>query len=160
MIRKICTREDIATSTKILQDSFATVARQFNLTKENCSTNSAFITEDKLQEELERGVDMFGLYNEDGQIGFVAIEKSSTEYVYYLEKLAVIPTARHQNYGKLLMDHACEYVKREGGQKISIGIINENTILKDWYINYGFIEAEIREYSHLPFTVCIMKKDI
>ncbi|MDU1903399.1 MAG: GNAT family N-acetyltransferase [Dysgonomonas sp.] len=160
MIRKICTKEDIATSTKILQESFATVARQFNLKKENCSTNSAFITEERLQEELDRGVEMFGLYDENEQIGFVAIEKSSAEYVYYLEKLAVIPTARHRNYGKRLMDYACEYVKKEGGQKISIGIINENTILKSWYANYGFTESEIRQYPHLPFTVCIMKKDI
>jgi hypothetical protein len=51
-------------------------------------------------------------------------------------------------------------VKQANGVKVSIGIINENTILKKWYADYGFIETAIKEYSHLPFNVCLMEKSI
>jgi len=160
MIRKITSIIDIEESVKVLQASFGTVARQFNLTQENCPTNSAFITDAKLQEEWERGISMFGLFEKDKQIGFVALEKSSTDSLFYLEKLAVIPDYRHKNYGKELMDFACKFVKNENGKKISIGIINENLVLKEWYTRYGFVEKEIKVYSHLPFTVCMMEKEV
>jgi ribosomal protein S18 acetylase RimI-like enzyme len=77
-----------------------------------------------------------------------------------MEKLAVLPEYRHKGYGKRIMDFVSGFVKEQGGSKISIGIINENTILKNWYLEYGFKETETRVFSHLPFTVCLMGKEV
>jgi len=159
MIRRIISDEDIKSSALVLRKAFSTVAHQFGLTEENCPTNSAFIQDKALFEMREKGASMFGLFEDDTQVGFVAVERS-TDSLFYLEKLAVIPEFRHKNYGKQLMDYASDYIKAQGGKEISIGIIYENSVLKTWYTNYGFEETGLKEYDHLPFTVCFMKKYI
>jgi ribosomal protein S18 acetylase RimI-like enzyme len=77
-----------------------------------------------------------------------------------MERLAVVPEHRHNGYGKELTDFVFKYASSQGGKKVSIGIINENIELKDWYTEYGFTETSIRKYDHLPFTVCFMEKRI
>lgn len=37
--------------------------------------------------------------------------------VYYLKKLSVIPDYRHNGYGKALIDHVRDYVKKPGELK-------------------------------------------
>ncbi len=102
---------------------------------------------------------MFGFFNGSEQTGFVALRKAF-DTLFYLEKLAVLPAVRHQVYGRSLMDFSCEYVKKVNGETISIGIINENIRLKQWYVDYGFKEIELKRFSHLPFTVCILEKQV
>lgn len=159
IIKEIKSAEEISSSAAVLRQAFATVAEDFGLTESNCPTNSAFIKEDSLRLMTDKGVYLFGLFEREKQVGFVAVEKS-TDSLFYLEKLAVVPSYRHKGYGKILMDYASGFIKKQGGKEISIGIINENSVLKAWYEHYGFREAEIKTYTHLPFTVCIMKKYI
>lgn len=144
---------------KVIRNSFITVANHFNLTKENAPTNSAFIEIDSLYKMYEKNIEMFAVLENDVYIGFVAIEKANNE-IYYMEKLAILPEYRHKGYGKKVMDFVVNYVKGKDGKKISIGIINENEILKKWYISYGFIETETKVFKHLPFTVCLMEKKL
>jgi len=59
-----------------IPDSFSTVAKEFNLTPQNCPSNPAFITTDALCQIKEKGINMFGLFISDVQTGFVAVEKS------------------------------------------------------------------------------------
>jgi len=87
-------------------------------------------------------------------------DKIVTVAVFIMEKLAVIPGCRHKGYGRRLMDFAADYIGAKGGNKISIGVINENQVLKKWYIDYGFKEIGIKKFSHLPFEVCFMEKEI
>jgi ribosomal protein S18 acetylase RimI-like enzyme len=158
-IKEISAEIELIQSVQIIRDAFATVARDFNLNEANCPTNPAFTGIEKLKEMQKKGVKLFGLYIGNRQVGFVAIEKAN-ESVFYMERLAVLPEARHAGLGKKLMDFAFQYVKKERGAKISIGMINENTILKKWYQNYGFVETTVKTYPHLPFTVCIMEKSV
>ena len=144
---------------RVIRDSFITVADEFNITKQNAPTNPAFIEIETLQTMKQKGIDMYGAFINNAVIGFVAIEKVS-EDLYYMEKLAVLPEYRHKGYGTRLIDFVVETVKKAGGKKISIGIINENKVLKDWYIRNGFSETEIREFSHLPFTVCFLERAV
>ena len=116
--------------------SFITVANEFNLTKENAPTNPAFADIHTLVKMKEKGVEMYGAYEGEICIGFVAVERASEDN-FYMEKLAVLPEYRHKGIGKKLIDFVFAFVKRNGGKKVSIGIINENKRLKDWYIKYG-----------------------
>jgi ribosomal protein S18 acetylase RimI-like enzyme len=161
MIKQILTLSEIKSSVKVIQDSFSTVANDFGLTIRNCPTNAAFIKEYDLLKMEEKGVDMFGLFERGSQIGFVALEKSSSDpALFYLEKLAVLPEHRSMGYGRLLMNFALDEVRKNDGKKISIGIINENLKLKKWYIDYGFIELAVKQYPHLPFDVCFLEKEV
>ena len=143
----------------VIRNSFITVANEFNLTKENAPTNPAFADMHTLIKMNEKGIEMYGAYEGEICIGFVAVERANEDN-FYMEKLAVLPEYRHKGIGKKLIDFASACVKRNGGKKVSIGIINENKRLKDWYIKYGFVETEVKVFKHLPFIVCFMEKEV
>jgi ribosomal protein S18 acetylase RimI-like enzyme len=144
-------------SLRIIHDSFITVANDLGLTPENAPTNPAFLAFEKLKEAADKEVLFFGLFNNSCQVGLVALEKGN-DTTYYMERLAVLPEFRHQGFGVKLIDFVFEYVKSLGGQKVSIAIIDENQVLKQWYLKYGFTSTEVKHYPHLPFTVCFMEK--
>ena len=49
------------------------------------------------------------------------------------------------------------FIENTGVKKITIGIIEDNTILKDWYETLGFIHTGTKEFDSLPFTVGFME---
>lgn len=144
---------------RVIRDSFATVAADLSLNRENCPTHPSFTSSDELTQIREKGVKLFGLYLEGGLAGFVALEKAD-EKLCYLERLAVLPEERHKGHGGKLVGFACLRAEALGARRISAGIINEQEILKSWYKGLGFIEKEIRSYPHLPFKVCFMEKEL
>ncbi|UCB43718.1 MAG: GNAT family N-acetyltransferase [Dehalococcoidales bacterium] len=158
-IREITGLDELRNSARVVRNAFKTVALEFNLTRENSPTHPSFMTTGRLREDRNKGVKFFGLFLGDKQIGFVAVEKADAS-LYYIERLAVLPRYRHRGYGRQLMEFAFEFIRVNGGTKVSIGIINEHTVLKDWYKGLGFEEISIREFAHLPFTVCFMEKAI
>ena len=144
----------------MIRKSFSTVAREFGLTRANCPSHPAFVPVAKLRELQSNGVKFFGVYLNGEEVGFVAIEKNSSKSVYFMEKLAVVPLLRHRGYGRHLVEFTINYVKDQGGKKLSIAVIDEHTILKEWYKKLGFKEIETKKFKHLPFTVCYMEKKI
>ena len=74
------------------------------------------------------------------------------EDTFELHNLEVLPEYRHNGFRKLLLDHAKEAVRTLGGKAIKIGIIEESTVLKNWYIANGFVHIGTKKYDHLPFT--------
>ena len=152
-------RNELNTSLRVITESFSTVASELGLSSENCPTHPAFMTWARLQETLEKKVNLFGLFSGELQVGLVAVEKSTDE-VFFLERLSVLPDYRHQGYGKRLIDYAFNFVKAQGGKVIKIALINEHSILKQWYLDYGFIETGTKNFPHLPFTVCFMEKEV
>jgi len=144
----------------LLQESFKTVAGEYKLSKENSPTHNAFITQQTLQKEIEKGLILFGVHDNDKLIGCVGIIKASNKNCYYIEKLCVLPAYRHQKIGKLLLDLALTEIAKQKCNYISIGIINENEQLKQWYINQGFVEQKVVKFDHQSFTVCFLTMNI
>ncbi len=146
---------------KVIAGSFITVATEFSLTRENAPTNPAFATPESLAEYLEKDVEIFLAENGREIVGCIAIEKSHIDGIsLFIERLGVLPEFRHRGIGRKLLDRALEEIKSRGGKSAGIGIINENTVLKNWYINCGFRETGTKVFQHLPFTVCFMKIDL
>ena len=135
----------------VIHQSFRTVAEQFGLTKENCPKHTSFIPLSFLETQMNWGWYMYALYAEKKIIGYISLSKESDD-AYELHNLAVLPEYRHKGFGKLLLDHAKEVVKSLGGSRIKIGIIEESTVLKDWYIANGFVHIGTKKFDHLPFT--------
>jgi predicted GNAT family N-acyltransferase len=67
---------------------------------------------------------------------------------------------RGTHHGIGLVRYALDYAITKGAGKVSVGVIDEQAELKDWYRHLGFIETEIRDFSHLPFRVCFMETDL
>ena len=152
--------EDVSAVLKVLNLSHGTIARDFNFTKEDNPTNNAFIDEKTLREQLKNGLALYGLKMENRLVGCIAIEKSKREVdTYYIEKVSVLPEFRHQGIGVRLMDFATDKIKNAGGKMISIALIDSNSKLKKWYLSQGFVETGFKDFEHLPFRVCFMRKE-
>lgn len=161
LIRTIDKEKDIDCAANVLRLANSTVAADLGFTQKNAPTNPAFIKADKLREQITYDREFFVLEEAEKLIGTIALEKSKNEEgVFYIERLAVLPDYRHNGYGKMLMDYATDRVKEKRGEKVSVGIINENTILKNWYLSLGFTETGIKKFGHLPFTVCFLSKEL
>ncbi|MBN1690535.1 MAG: GNAT family N-acetyltransferase [Dehalococcoidia bacterium] len=157
-IKEISTDEQIAESVEVIREAFGTVASEFNLTRENAPTHPFFSTREQLL-ELHKKAAFYGLYLDGAQTGFVVIEKAEGG-TYYLGRLAVKPQFRHRGYGRKLTEFVIDYVKNRGGVKVALGMIDSQTILKNWYKSLGFIQTGAKQFEHLPFVVCFMQKAV
>ena len=188
MIADVRDDDGLRRCAELIRASFATVAAEFGITEENAPTNPAFITIERIFDAAAKGAEFFvltvgataseeaavtGGANDVGadvdgafpsapiEVGCVAVEPSKDDATaYYIERVAVLPAFRHRGYGALLVDHALSAIRKRGGREAQIGLIDENGRLKRWYINMGFVETGKKKFSHLPFTVCFMKKPI
>ncbi len=145
-------KAELEACAEVVRQSFATVARNFGLTLENCPTNGAFIKAERLYAERAKGNCMYALHAAGKLAGFFELEKLE-EHLYAIERLSVLPEHRHNGYGTLLLAYAKQQASALGGEKISIAIIEENTVLKRWYMANGFVPTGTKVFAHLPFTV-------
>ena len=159
MIIQVKNKEQLNICLDIIRSSFITVAEEFRLTENNCPSHTAFMTIDKLQKQFDDGRPMFLFYQDAIPVSYFSLSKCSDEE-WELNNLAVLPDYRHLGIGKSMVDYAVKMVKSYGGNKISIGIIEENSTLKNWYLKLGFNHISIRQFEHLPFTVGFMKMEI
>lgn len=159
MIIKVENKEQLNICLEIIRNSFITVAEEFGLTERNCPSHTAFMTIDKLEKQFNDGRPMFLFYQGGIPVGYFSLAKCNDEE-WELNNLAVLPEYRHLGIGKALVDYAISTVKNYDGTKISIGIIEENSTLKNWYLKLGFNHISTRKFEHLPFTVGFMEINI
>lgn len=152
---------DLSSIIKVLNISFATVASEFGFTKETNPTNNAFIDEQTLRSQLNKGITLYTLSINKKITGCIGIEKSSTDTdTFYIEKVAVLPEFRHKGLGLELMNFAIHKIKECAGKAVSVALIDSNTKLKAWYSKQGFTPTGHKDFEHLPFRVCFMNKII
>lgn len=159
MIVKVDSKKQLEICLDIIHKSFITVADDFDLTKGNCPSHTAFISLEKLKAQYLAGRAMF-LYEKDGEkVGYFSLKKNSD--AVELDNLAVLPSYRHLGIGKEMIVFAKEYASdRLHADKLTIGIIEENTVLRKWYENLGFVHTGTKKFPHLPFTVGFMEINI
>ncbi len=144
-------KDELNACLDVIHQSFGTVAAQFGLTRENCPKHTSFIPLSFLETQMNWGWHMYALYTGKKIIGYMSLSKESDD-AFELHNLAVLPEYRHNGLGKLLLDFAKETVVMLGASKIKIGIIEESTVLKNWYIANGFVHTGTKKFDHLPFT--------
>jgi N-acetylglutamate synthase-like GNAT family acetyltransferase len=152
---RICTQEDIGVLVETIRRSFQDVALRFDLNQENAPRHPSNCTKEWIQKDMERGIIYFVIENENIVVGCVALEQANPE-VCYLERLAVLPDKRRHGFGKALVTQVLSKAKSLGAHRVNIGIIAEQTELKNWYKEIGFVEQESKDFSHLPFSVTFM----
>lgn len=109
--------------------------------------------------DINRGEEYFLLVKNNIAIACVAFENPK-EDTAYLNRLSVLLEHRHKGIGETLVNYIFKYSKEKDIQKVSIGIIAEHTILRDWYLRLGFIEKATKEFDHLPFDITYMYYDL
>ena len=160
-VRELRTEEDLQKCVSLLRAAFGTVAKDFGLTEESAPTNAAFTTLENLTKYIKSGLTPYGMLVDFKLVGCVAIKQAkANESVYYIERLAVAPDRRHRGYGGQLLSFATERILERGGTTASIGLMDNNEILKKWYCSKGFVERERRRVEHLPFRVCFVSIEV
>jgi len=160
MIRRI-SRNDIEKCTEVIKASFLTVANEFGITQKNAPTHTAFIKSEKLYKQFEQeNRFMFAYFWGDQIIGYFSLVINSENLSCELENLAVLPSYRHNGYGREIIEFAVDFAKKANCNKITIGMIEENSILKSWYQSLGFIHIYSKKYDSLPFTSGYMEFEL
>lgn len=141
----------------LIREAFGTVAREFGLTAQNAPTNGAFMQKERLIADEARGNRFFFAQTKQGEtVGFFELEPLREDGGMELAKLAVAPKARHLGCGAAMLAQAATFAGAAGAKWLSIGIIEENLRLKNWYAAHGFVHAGTKKFAHLPFTVGFM----
>ncbi|WP_298836659.1 GNAT family N-acetyltransferase [Clostridium sp.] len=155
IIRQI-DRDEIKLCVQVIRKSFETVAQEFNLTKENCIGNASFMEIEQLYKQYDAGRLMFAYLDNGIIVGYFSLSKNNGGS-FELKNLAVLVKYRHKGYGREMIAFAMDKVREMGSNKMTIGLIEESTKLRNWYSSLGFIHTGTRKYKHLPFTVGFMK---
>jgi ribosomal protein S18 acetylase RimI-like enzyme len=96
----------------------------------------------ELLSQLEEG-HLFLIAEEDGiDLGFAGFSVlDSSNGIYKLHKLYVLPETHGRGIGKLLMNEVVNLAKREGGSALQLNV-NRNNKAADFYKKAGFIVKE------------------
>lgn len=158
MIIRVTSKEQLNVCLDIIHRSFQTVADELNLTKENCPSHTAFMPIEKLILQFENDVPMFLYKCDNCFVGYFSLYIS--EDYAELNNLAVLPEYRHFGIGRELVEYAITYSKNIGVNRIKIGIIEENNVLRKWYEQLGFVHTGTKKFPHLPFMVGFMETEV
>lgn len=146
------TAEHLPDYASVIRKSFATMAKEFGLAKENCPGHTSFVTDERLASKVKDGYFPFGLCIGEKIIGFVSLTDIGSG-AYEMNDVSVLPEYRHYGYGKKLLDFCKDKIQELCGNKITIGIVEENKVLKEWYATNGFVHTGTKRFEGLPFTV-------
>ena len=131
-------------------------------TIDNAPRFTAFATtQDRLLYQLKNEYrQMYAYYeNNDKIIGYYSLEIQDNNQCE-LNNLCVLPQYRHKHIGTNLLEDACMKAKKAGCKKINIGIVEENKVLKKWYVENGFIHTGTKKFDFFPFTCGYMEMDL
>jgi len=159
-IERIKTTDDIEKITQVINQSFQTVAEEFGFTRQNAPTFPAFIEPEIIENQIHEGLSLYCFIVDDIFVGSIGTSDLKDNDTFKIERLAVLPGYRHQGIGKRLMDYAYQKITKNSGKIAQVEIVNENTKLKSWYTDNGFYELRIDNYKQLPFTVCVLTKEL
>lgn len=160
MIKRV-EEQDIAECVKVIKESFATVAKEFGFTVENAPRFTAFATtEDRLKHHLlEEHRPMYAFYNKEAIVGYYSLFVQDNNECE-LNNLSVTPAYRHRGIGEELLKHAFKIAKELNCNKINIGIVEENNVLRKWYESFDFIHIGTQKFDFFPFTCGYMAKNL
>ena len=154
-------QEEIPECTDVICRSFLTVADKFGFTPENAPRFTAFATDElRLWYHFAMEKRPMYVYALHGKIvGYYSLcpgEDGCAE----LNNLAVLPEFRHRGIGERLLKDCFDRALLLRQHKVRIGIVEENTVLRQWYESFGFVHTGTRKFDFFPFTCGYMEKDL
>ena len=157
MIRK-AERADLPVCTDVIRRSFQTVAEEFGFTEENAPRFTAFATtEERLLRQMDGEHRLMYLDEEDGTVrGYYSL-LIREDNLCELGNLSVLPEYRHRGIGSTLLAHAMEKAREQQCRVMNLSIVEENTVLLEWYEGHGAVHTGIRKYDFFPFTCGYME---
>ena len=149
MIKEVA-EKDIAECVKVIRESFSTVAIEFGFTVENAPRFTAFATtEERLEWHLAKEHrPMYAFWVNGTIVGYYSLllqENKACE----LNNLCVMPAYRHNGIGEELLRDAFKAAGALNCDKINIGIVEENKVLRKWYESFGFVHTGTKKFVYM-----------
>ncbi|MBO4346696.1 MAG: GNAT family N-acetyltransferase [Lachnospiraceae bacterium] len=153
--------EEIPECVIVIKTAFKTVADELGFTRENAPGFTAYATDDtRLQYQFVVEHRPMYVYLHEGKIvgyySLAILDNGSVE----LNNLSVLPEFRHLGIGEKLVKDAVKKAKSFNKEKMELGIVEENTVLKNWYEKLGFVHVGTKKFDFFPFTCGYMEMKI
>ena len=148
MIREV-RKEEIPECVQVIRRSHQTVADEFGFTEENAPRYVAFATdENRLIWHMDQEHRLMFLDEESGIIrGYYSLLlKQNGECE--LGNLSVLPEYRHNRIGTELLRHAIDIAREHQCKMMHLSIVEENTVLRQWYERNGAVHTVTEKYNH------------
>ena len=160
MIKDI-SADDIPECAHVIRESFKTVADEFGITKENGGRFTAFATTaERLNWQYYTEGRIMRAYYEDGAvIGYYSLVLQEGGHCE-LSNLCVLPEHRHKDIGSALIADAFDTAKENGRNIMTVGIVEENKVLRAWYESKGFVHTGTKKFDFFPFTCGYLEKSL
>lgn len=152
-------KNDVPECVKVIKESFGTVADEFDFNADNAPRFTAFATtEERLYWQLnEENRHMYVFYDKGKIVGYYSLLVQDNA-VCELNNLCVVPAYRHNGIGEKLLKNAFKVAQELNCNKINIGIVEENQVLRKWYESFGLIHTGVKKFDFFPFTCGYMEK--
>lgn len=158
MIR-LAGNEDAEAVASLVREAFTEQARRFGLDRNTCPSHPSMTDEAAVRRSLERGTRFLVLERDGTLCGCVGV-RQPREGTCAIEKLAVRPECQGQGLGTILVGEAERVARADGAHRLTASTIDDNTALKAWYAQRGFVRVELAQYDHLPFTVAVLCREL
>lgn len=144
---------------EVMHAAYDVTAKQFGLTAENCPhRGNADLPLGELVAEFDGGTTMFG-FREDGRVvGFLSMGVDGD--MAKINDLVVLPEFWHRGIGGELVCHAERVAREQGALTLTLGMIDDNEVLRRWYERHGFVTVRRKKFAGAPFTVGYMEQKL
>ena len=155
------TETEIPACVQVIRGSFQTVADTFGFTPENAPRFTAFATDAArlrfwMQEQHRP---MYGWFVNGEPVGYYSLLPEA-DGACELGSLCVLPAYRHRGIGEALLHDALARASALGCCVMKLSIVEENTVLRQWYEAQGFVHTGTQKFDFFPFTCGYMEKPI
>jgi ribosomal protein S18 acetylase RimI-like enzyme len=142
---------------EVIHKGYKTVADKFGLNDDNCpDSGGATLKYEKLLASYNKGKKMFAYFLDEKVVGFMEFHIVDNDTVK-IGDIVVLPEYRNKGIGTELLNYSKKFCKNNGFTKLTLGMIDDNIMLKKWYIKNGFCESHTMKYPKAPFTTEYME---
>ena len=91
--------------------------------------------------EGERARGVF-VWEEEGQVlGYITTRTDAQSRIGWIPNMAVLPQHQSRGLGRLLMEHALDYMRQQGMEAAKIETLAQNAVGSQFYPSAGFVEV-------------------
>ena len=150
-------KENLPKCLDILRLGYEKTAIQFGMTEENCPYRGRTrLPYHVLEKEYNDGCLMYGYKRNDELVGFLSLKITQQEM--YINDIVITPAYQNGGCGTALMQFAIEQAKEKHCNKIILGMVHDNTVLRRWYEKFGFKTINLKKYEKVAYTVATMER--
>ena len=143
---------DLGDCLHVLKMGFEDGAIRFGQTEENCPYRGRTrLPLSELRKEFLEGCHMYGYIHDDKLVGFLSLIFDGERMG--INDIVILPEYQNKGFGAELMKFAKNEARKRKCGKIRLGMIDDNTQLKNWYERHGFKTISLTKYETVSYMV-------